>query len=416
MNDLQKLKLDRDRSANAMRAMLDICERESRDFTEAEKSRYEELDEELTMVLTRIENQERLNRALNNRSDSNSRYDQIFRDHPAVENPGFEHLGELIYLAGNGRLDDRFNSLAAEVRAATTKESSWAGYLAPTEFEREVFDSFIQQTTIFDRCRIIPMTAREIELPCWDSEDRESDIYGWSPTWSGEGSARSYQDAKVRLVSLHLHTLDLYSSASNELLRASNFETIIQPAMSKAIAFTLEEALVAGNGVAKPKGIKNANCAIKVGRATAGAISYEDLRGMVAKVIPGDDSGYIWLASPTAYENLLNITDPGSAGTLLFAPDKGPIGGMMGYPLFKSEFAATLGSEGDLMLVNPKYYVCGIQTNPGLIAFEASPHALFSQNKVAYRCEILGVDGDMIVDSKITLRSGDECSPVVILK
>lgn len=84
---------------------------------------------------------------------------------------------------------------------------------------------------------------------------------------------------------------------------------------------------------------------------------------------------------------------------------------LLGYPIRWSERTPTIGSKGDVMLLDLSYYY--IKDGSGLI-LSASEHVQFTKDKTLFKV-IKSVDGQSSLNTPLTLENGTTASPFVIL-
>ena len=99
-------------------------------------------------------------------------------------------------------------------------------------------------------------------------------------------------------------------------------------------------------------------------RNTANTIKFVDVVNMESRMAT-DGGNWKWIVSrASAYAQLLNLED--SQGNAVLQPNarEGAVGQMFGKEILRSQYAATLGSSGDLLLVNLNSYAFGTRMEP----------------------------------------------------
>jgi hypothetical protein len=77
-----------------------------------------------------------------------------------------------------------------------------------------------------------------------------------------------------------------------------------------------------------------------------------------------------------------------------------------------TELLPTRGTSGDVLLVDPAYYACGVRSE---MQIDCSPHYLFPADQLTYRLKMRGA-GQPQIAAPITLSDGTtEVSPFVQL-
>ena len=91
---------------------------------------------------------------------------------------------------------------------------------------------------------------------------------------------------------------------------------------------------------------------------------------------------------------------------------KSPNWSLLGRPVFPTEKVPALGTKGDLMLLDPSFYVVGDRMQ---IEIAASEHVNFLKNQMTWRV-VERVDGQPWLDKPVTLQDGvTQVSPFVVL-
>ncbi len=104
----------------------------------------------------------------------------------------------------------------------------------------------------------------------------------------------------------------------------------------------------------------------------------------------------------------VNPMPPGDSGPMSM---KLPNAFLNGLPVYFTEKLPTLGTKGDVMLVDWSKYVIGQRMD---MQIDVSPHFLFRNNQLAWRV-IARCDGKPWLNSYITDAEGWTVSPFVVL-
>jgi len=196
-----------------------------------------------------------------------------------------------------------------------------------------------------------------------------------------------------------------------------DFETQLETALRSAIAWHLDYACIQGTGGGQPLGLLNDPAKIEasaeVGQAE-GTITYANLAAMLARLHPRCFGNSVWLCSPTCIEQLLQLTVPiGTSGSHI--PVMNESNGefrMLSRPVVFTEKVPTLGTAGDVTLVDPSQYVLGMRKE---MILDRSGHIFFTSDETAYRL-LLRADGQGKWSSAYTPKNGDTQSWCVVLE
>jgi HK97 family phage major capsid protein len=296
------------------------------------------------------------------------------------------------------------------------------GYTVPTEFYEQLMTIIAEQSFIRPRAFVQPMGSATLQIPFLDVSTVQS--AGVSPffggvqmTWTAEAQTRTETEPQFKQMELKAWELSGYSVSSNVLLQDSviGLEKFLMTLFAKAIAWFEEFAFLQGNGVGKPQGILTANPTISVTRTGSNLVQFADVATMWSKLLPVSWSKAIWAFSPSVVPQLLQLKD-GANRAIFISIDQGatksPNWALLGRPAFPTEKLPALGTTGDLMLIDPTFYVIGDRMQ---IEIAASEHVNFLTNQMTWRV-VERVDGQPWLDKPITLQDGStQVSPFVAL-
>ena len=300
----------------------------------------------------------------------------------------------------SGKYDPRL-----EKRLQTITSGVQGGYALSSETAALLLDTALEEEIIRPRARVFPMKGDSLQIPAWKAADhRTSALYGgFSMEWLAENEAGTIQTAALRLMTLSAGKCGLYGQMSRELLSDEpRFQNWLQIAMIKAISHTLDDAFINGNGVAKPLGILNSPSKINVSRAIANQIAFADIRKMYARLAPAFHKNAVWLCSVDALPQLMGVVD--TAGNALFygggtSSISNPLPQFLyGKPLIVSERVPSLGSTGDLTLVDLTQYAIGLREDIYLAVTDAYQ---FTQDVITIKV-LMRLDGQSLWDKAIT--------------
>jgi HK97 family phage major capsid protein len=327
------------------------------------------------------------------------------------------------------RLEEVYHTQLADdkgnvVQKAALGESSGStgGYIVPPDFYQQLLAIAAEKALIRPRAFVQPMASATLQFPYLDLTTVQSS--GVSPFfggvqmyWTEEAQLRTETEPQFKMMELKAHELSGYSVSSNVLLQDAAFglEKFLMSLFGLAIGWFEDYAFLQGNGVGKPIGMLNAGATIAVTRNTPGAIKFVDVATLWSKLLPISWQSAIWLFTPSTIPQLLQLQD-GANRAIFISIDMGatarPNWSLLGRPAFPTEKLPALGTKGDLMLVDPSFYVIGDRMQ---IEVAASEHVNFLKNQMTWRV-VERVDGQPWLDKFVTLQDAStQVSPFVAL-
>ncbi len=165
----------------------------------------------------------------------------------------------------------------------------------------------------------------------------------------------------------------------------------------REINFMVSDAIINGTGQNQPLGILLGPCLVSVGKETnqaARTIVSENVIKMYARMWSGSIGNSVWLTNQNTFSELVTmVMSVGSGGVPLYMPPGGlsvaPFGTIFGRPVIPTEWNPTLGTVGDLMLVDLSQY---LTLTKGAIQAAMSIHLRFDYDETAFRF-VFRVDG-----------------------
>jgi len=300
-----------------------------------------------------------------------------------------------------------------ETRTMLAGTGAKGGFTIPSELARDIYNAVMDISATLPYVRTFRMGTGELNIPCWDSENRsEGGIGGFGGSWIGEEETATPVTPKLRLVTLTAKKLAVFINISRECISDSlTLGQQLGPTMVRSLAYSLDAAIISGNGAGRPLGILNSPSRIQVGRAVANQISFADIRALYVRLHPGFLKNARWLVSPSAVAQLLQLADAGSHA--LWVQSAGPSvpPTLLGLPVGISEKCSALGTEGDIILCDLSQFGYGLRED---IVIERSEAPCWVQDLVSLRA-LCRCDGQALMDSVITPASGDSLSWCVTL-
>ncbi len=329
---------------------------------------------------------------------------------------GFRNMAEVAMSVRNaciagGRIDNRLQLLQAEARedrqrwatevaggttginSSTTYlnegSASDYGFMVPPEMRAGIWELTFDGSDILGMINIEPTNSNAVEM-----EADETTPWGASSVtakWRTEGSTMTAQKpppTDPRMT--RLNELYCFIKATNELLEdAPRLESRLTDKASQAIRWTASEAIINGTGVGQPLGWFKSPALITVsaeGGQSSATIVRQNLIKMFIRMLRlgGNSADFRWLLNPDILPALMELS-LGNNG-LFMLPNVGiaaaPQGSILGIPIEYNDHCKTLGTKGDIQLINPTgYYAIG----KGGVKADSSIHLYFDQGLTAFR-------------------------------
>jgi HK97 family phage major capsid protein len=314
-----------------------------------------------------------------------------------------------------------FDSEVPEAERKDLAESvgSTGGFLVPKEFDATLLSQIEEMSIVRKSANVIPMARRQIEVPALKQDGTTAGQPHWFggmiAFWQAEATTMGETEPAFRNVQLTAHELTAVTHASNNLLADSavSLSALLTGPMGfpGVVAWYEDYAFLRGSGSGQPLGVINAPATITVTRDTASNIKYDDLVGMMGRMLPSGNAK--WVAHITAKANLMLMNGPSGNPAYLWGdatngmPDR-----LLGLPIEFTEKVPTLGSVGDIGLYDFRHYYLGDRK---ATTVESSTEARWLRNQTSWKVTHR-VDGQPWINAPFTLQDGSSTiSPFVIL-
>ena len=304
-------------------------------------------------------------------------------------------------------------------------DPSAGGFLVQTDFATAIFMRAYDMGEILSRVQKLTITtaANSIKIPGVDETSRATGSRwgGVQSYWVGEGGSATSTKPKFRLIELDLKKLLANWYVTDEILADSGIiSQIAGQAFSEEITFATEDAIVRGTGSGQPQGWLNSNAKVSVAKESGQAaktIVYENILKMWSRGWSRSRKNAIWAINQDVEPQLFALSQViGTAGVPVYLPANGisgsPYGTLFGRPVVPIEYAETLGTEGDISLIDLSQYVLA---DKGGVNFASSMHVAFLTDEMVFRITYR-VDGESIWHAPLTPYKGTNTqSPFITL-
>lgn len=315
---------------------------------------------------------------------------------------------------------DENSAKVHNLRSYSEKVPSEGGILVPEEWRSDIMTRSLEAAIMRPLATVIPMPTGRLKYPANDMTTEVGEVFGGMVfAWLDEGGTIPLSDAAFAAITLEANKLGGGALVPNELLRDSTaFAVWLRNSLPMGIGHFEDLGYIKGNGVKKPLGIAHRDnpalivAAKEVGQP-AGTITWRNVLSMFSRLLPEDYDSSIWLASPDCipeiYTMALDIGTGGSA--IMVGSASGPNGSaalpttLLGRPIrWTRKTPGTLGTQGDISLVNPKAYLIGDTME---MRIDSSEHVSFWTDKTGFRV-ILRTDGQPQLISPLTPENGGQ--------
>jgi HK97 family phage major capsid protein len=326
----------------------------------------------------------------------------------------------------SGQADPRLMWAAAS--GANEAVPSDGGYLVQKDFSTELMEMAHASGQLLSRVRRIPLSSNSngIKLPAIDETSRANGSRwgGVRTYWINEADTVAASKPKFRQIELELNKLMGIAYATEEVLRdAAALESIMKQAFAEEIVFSVEDAIVQGDGSNKPLGFLNSPALVTVAKESsqsAAGIITDNVLKMYSRLPLRSKLNAVWLINAEAEPAMFGMQlGTGSAGVSLYRPPGvdspafgSPVATLLGRPVIPVEYAAALGTVGDIMLVDLSQYLL---IDKDGVRSDMSMHVRFLYDEMTFRF-IYRVDGQPAWQSAVTPYKGTlTLSPYVAL-
>jgi HK97 family phage major capsid protein len=210
--------------------------------------------------------------------------------------------------------------------------------------------------------------------------------------WLGEGGTITDSKPTLRELTLKLCKLGVVVYLTQELLDdgGSALEEYVTRKAAEEFEFMIGDALVNGTGVGQPLGILTAPSLVSVAKESgqlADTLETENIVKMYSRFYQANIGNSTWLHNQDIGPELYTMTlGVGTGGVVTYMPPgalaDSPHANLMGRPMLPTEFNATLGDQGDLILADLGQM---LSISKGSVAQAVSMHVQFLTDQLALR-------------------------------
>jgi HK97 family phage major capsid protein len=325
---------------------------------------------------------------------------------------GISEFMQAVKMAAYGKSDQRLlNAITTYGGESTVGGGTDGGFSVPPQFAASITELVMGEESLVAKFNPILTGSNQVVLPT-----DETTPYGTSgiyAEWLGEASSMTARAPSLKQVTVNLHKVGAIVHLSDELVEDSPaIQSHVTRKVSQAIAARVNEAIMNGDGLAKPLGLLKAPGLVTQAKSATGstAIAALDLGNMVSRMVAESYNSSFWLVHNTVLPKLWSLV----LGQMpVYSQDyrQSPFGALLGRPVVVTEFAQDYNTAGDIMLVSPDGYALAIKA--GGIQTAASIHFAFDQGLQSFRAT-LRVGGTPLAAAAITRKNGSNTTSHII--
>jgi HK97 family phage major capsid protein len=329
-------------------------------------------------------------------------------------------FGIAVYNASTGRGADP--RLFAAATGMGTSVPADGGFAVPDEVAPGIEREMYEVGALLGRVDARTVSGDGIAYNVIDETSRAdgSRQGGVRHYWVDQGTAPTASQTKLARVEMKLRKVGTLGYMTDELVAdAAGLGGELQAMFTEELVFGVEDAITEGNGAGQPLGYLSAPCLVSVTKETgqaASTINTSNLSKMWARMRPRDKANAVWLVNTDCGPQLDFLSIPAGAGALeprFVTYDQAGILRIKGRPVVETEYNATLGTVGDIVLINLARYRL---IRKGGVEQASSIHVRFTQGEQTFRA-FYRCDGQMMPRAALTpfKGTGNTLSPVVVL-
>jgi HK97 family phage major capsid protein len=323
----------------------------------------------------------------------------------------------------HGQWDPRLEPMAVAQGAGETVGAD-GGFLVQQDIAAGILQRMYQTGEILSRCTRIPIGANSngIRINALKEASRATGSRwgGITGYWVDEGTAPTASRPKFRRISLEVKKLAALGYATDELLAdAAALESVMTNGFTEELTFLTEDAVFEGTGAGQPQGILNSPALLSITKESGQAgvtIVKENIDKMWARLWAPSRSGAVWFINQDIEPQLDSLQlGIGTAGVPVYLPPGGlsetPYARLKGRPVIPTEYNATLGTVGDIVLADMSQYLLIDKS----VQQASSMHVAFTTDEMAFRATYR-VDGQPSWEAVLTpFKGSNTLSPFVAL-
>jgi HK97 family phage major capsid protein len=420
LRELQARKSDLVKEA---RALTDIAAQENRDLSDEDVAKFNGLKSRIDTTSAAIDRESALiseEAQMGIHAAANFSSVLVSDNRDLDPKHGFQSLGEFLQKVchaqkpGNA-IDERLligtgRGAVAPSNFGSEGSAQDGGFFVPPQFSQDIFQLSLGEDSLLPLTDNVEVSGNTMAFP--KDETTPWGTNGIRAYWQGEASSAVTSKPVLGLATLRLKKLMALVPATDELLDDTNaLSSYLPDKIASSIRWKTNESILFGSGTGVPVGCLNAGATVTVakesGQATQTLVP-QNLAKMIARLPSGSFANAVWIVNNDVLPALFTLT-LGSypiylpTGLNVGGMQVSPYGTLLGRPLYVSQHANTFSAQGDILLVDLKYYQT--ITKSGGMQTATSMHLYFDADLTAFRTTFR-MDGQSKLAAPITPAKG----------
>jgi HK97 family phage major capsid protein len=264
------------------------------------------------------------------------------------------------------------------------------GYLVPPDFRQQILSRVLGEDSLLTRCDSVPTNSNSVQLPV-DEDSPWDNTSGVQVFWEGEGTTYGQSKTGLRSNNVRLNKMTALVPVTDELYEdAPAIEAYLRRKVPEKMVYKLNDGIVNGDAVGKPRGILNSPCLVtqtKKGGQAAGTVLFENVSAMYSRMPEQNRRTAVWIINQDIEPQLDSMVIPGGTGMPVYLPPGGlaerPYATLKGRPVVYTNAAAAVGTPGDILFADLGCYFAPVKS--GGVKSDISIHLWFDQGLTAFR-------------------------------
>ena len=404
LRELQARKSDLVKEA---RALTDIAAQENRDLTDEDVIKFDALKSRIEATSAAIDREsalisEEAQMGLHMGKHAGAGFPSVMiSDNRGLDlKHGFHTLGDFLQKVCHAQkpgntIDERLLIGAGRAAVAPSNFGSEGsaqdgGFLVPPQFSQDIFQLSLGEDSMLPLTDNVEISGNTMAFP--KDETTPWGTNGIRAYWQGEAASAAASKPVLGLATLRLKKLMALVPTTDELLEDTNaLSSYLPEKIAASIRWKTNESILFGSGTGVPVGCLNAGATVTVAKESGQAaqtVVPQNLAKMIARLPSGSFANAVWIVNNDVLPALFTLT-LGSypiylpTGLNVGGIQASPYGTLLGRPVFVSQHANTFSAQGDILLVDLKYYQT--ITKAGGMQTATSMHLYFDADLTAFR-------------------------------